>query len=203
MVKRDKDFGQGIRRLYKDALDERRAVYPMYRELRDINGEVKQSKLTHPLNWYIDGHLVNRPINGIYALARLAEFLLHKVKFGKRFHQGGALRTAMDFYADTRRAMRDVLTSCSIDTKKLPPKLRQRLSKRTGGLIEHAKKVIEACEFMKQRCDCPACKKGRITEPDAELLRNILIERSKVGIIPKTSALYREEPLDIAPGLVI
>lgn len=201
MVKREKDFGPGIRRLYKDALDERRAVYPMYKELHDIHDDVKPCKLTHKLDWYIDGHLVKRPVNGIYAIARLAEFLLHKVKFSKR-GQTAALHEVMEFFADTRRAMRDVLTSCSVDTTP-SRKLKARLSERVKGLIAHAKEVLEICNLLNRRCSCPACKTGELYINDAELLRNILIERSKAGVIPKTSALYREYPLDITPNVVV
>jgi hypothetical protein len=165
----------------------------MYKELRSCNGEVKPCKLPHKLDWYIDGHLARRPANGIYALARLAEFLLHKVKFNKRGHSA-ALPEVMEFFADTRRAMRDVLTSCSIDTK-IPSKLQARLSERMNGLIAHAKQTLEVCELLNHQCKCPACKNGKLYVNDAELLEYILVERSKAGVIPRESLLYRESPL--------
>ena len=197
MTKNGKNFGEGIRRLYKDALDETRAMYPRYKETRDGNNNIKQSKLRHKTQWYIDGHLANRPLYGIYALGTLAEHLLHKVKFSKHC-KSQAIHPVMSFFAETRRVMRDVLTSCSID-KRLPKDTLARMRTRVLLLIESAKIAVEAVNSTKKTCMCPACRGRNLSAYDEELLNSILYERSVAGIIPPDSALFRNSPIDISP----
>lgn len=201
MVKNGKDFGTGIRRLYKDALDEKRSVYPRYKETRDSHNAPKPSKLRHKIEWYLDGHLVERPLYGIYALGILAEHLLHQVKFGKH-NRKQALSPAMRFFAETRRIMRDVLTSCSIDDR-LPPKVLTRMRGRVKDLIESAKIAVSAIEDTKRHCVCPACNGRELSKYDSELLAAILYERSLIGDIPPDSALFRSSSLDISPHVVV
>lgn len=193
MIKRGKDFGTGIRRMYKDLLDDRRQVYPRYQETRDQRNDVKRSHLRHPVDWYLDGHLVQRPAYGIYALATFAEHLLYRVKFGKR-HKSRAFPAVLAFYAETRRVMRDVLTACSIDSR-LPKDVLERMRARTEDLVKSANEAYQAIEDMKRKCTCPVCHGNQLSKYDVELLEAMLLDYSSKGNIPRDSILFRETPL--------
>lgn len=193
MVKQSKNYGSGMRRLYKDLLDDQRMVYPRYKESFRDGATVKRSKLKHPEKWYLDGHLVNRPVYGVYALAIYAEHLLYLVKFGHR-GRGFAIPPVASFYAETRRVMRDFLTSCKLNGR-IPKAVKERMSNRVLGLIESAKEARAAVDFTKKKCTCPACKGANMSSYDAELLESLLLEWSAKGDIPKESTLYRETPL--------
>lgn len=190
MVKRGKDYGSGMRRLYKDALDERRAVYPRYKETRDSRNDPKPSNLRHPVSWYLDGHLVKRPVYGIYALGVFAEHLLYRVKFGRR-HGKEALIPVMGFYAKTRRVMRDMLTACSIE-ERVPKDVLVRMRGRVEELLIDAKIAYDAMSRTKRNHKCPVCRGLALSEYDVELLESILIKCSERGEIPRDSKLYRE-----------
>lgn len=193
MVKQGKNYGEGIRRLYKDLLDDRRMIYPRNKEMVEAGNELKRSKLGHPDSWYLDGHLVERPVYGVYALATYAEHLLYLVKFGRR-GRGMAIPQVTAFYAETRRVMRDFLTSCSIDSR-VPKAVKERMRNRVLDLIESAKIARDAFESTKKKCTCPACKGSDMSKYDAELLEALLLEWSAKGDIPRESTLFRETPL--------
>lgn len=205
MVKKGKDFGKGMRRLYKDMLDETRMTYPRYKEIHKETRNGRSTpvplRLRHPIKWYIDGHLVNRPVYGVYALATFAEYLLHQAKFGHRGRRA-ALHEVMAFYAETRRTMRDMLTGCGIDNR-LPPQMLNRMRERTRELIESAKMSLEAIERTKKHCLCPVCKGHPMSANDSELLVAILYECSSKGMIPPESSLYREITVDMLPEEVV
>lgn len=201
MIKNNKDFGEGIRRLYKDALDDKRMLYPRYKETRNSKDAVIPSKLRHSIQWYLDGHLTSRPVYGVYAMGVLAEHLLHQVKFGKRDRKY-ALVPVMEFFAETRRAMRDMLTCCSIKMR-LPKSEVSRMRLRVATLIKSAEIAIDAMKSSKKNCKCPACSGNEMSSYDRELLSAILYERSQAGVIPVESSLYRKFLVDMEPHEMI
>lgn len=193
MKKRGKDYGEGMRRMFKDLLDDRRIVYPRYKETRTAHDKPKSSQLRHPIEWYLDGHLVNRPVYGIYALGVFAEHLLYRVKFG-RGRNARALNPVMEFYAETRRVMQSLLTSCSVD-KRVPKEVLHRMRKRVTELLDGARKAYDAVTKMKRDQRCPVCNGHALSAYDIELLEAILLKCSERGEIPIDSKLYRETPL--------
>lgn len=131
---------QGLRTRFRDLLDPTRAVWP--RRSETLGTEVspgikrKRSTLTHPVSWYTDGHLAERPMNGAYALAVFAEWCLAKVKAGR----GGDLAEATAFYADTRRFMEMILRNRKAG-RNLTAKQRDGMRPRVERLVEQARSV--------------------------------------------------------------
>lgn len=171
------ELGDGMRRRYRAALDEKRFTFP------------RKSQVNHPMEWYLDGHLVDRPIFGLYAMANLAEYLLHHARFGKR-NQSRAIVEATQFFAATRRALQNALDNHSIDERMRGRPL-SALRSRVAELVTLARIAHEAVSKHSVDCTCTACNGKSISKKDAELLLAILVEQSENGTIPKTSALYR------------
>lgn len=130
----------GLRTRFRKLLDPRRAVWPQrWSELstKDGDGRAKRrTVLTHPVSWYVDGHLVERPMNGLYALAVFAEWCLAKVKAGR----GGDIMEATAFYADTRRFMEMTLRNRRAG-RNLTAKQRDGMRPRVARLVEQARSV--------------------------------------------------------------
>lgn len=131
---------KGLRTRFAELLDPSRAVWPRrWKELstEDDRGRRKRrTRLVHPVSWYTDGHLVERPLNGVYALAVFAEWCLAKVKAGR----GGDLAEATAFYADTRRFMEMILRNRKAG-RNLTAKQRDGMRPRVARLVEQARSV--------------------------------------------------------------
>lgn len=170
----------GLRRKMRSAVDLGQGFYPR----RGLNG--------HKMEWYLDGHLVGRPVNGIFAMTRLSAHMLSRVKFGPE-HLRPLLPEATRFHADAVRAADDMLHSGALD-RPLSPSDRRRFSARVGALVDAAREMDELIRGYRKE-PCPACGGRKLTRADAKLLDAILSEQSANGTIPKHSALYRESVL--------
>lgn len=130
----------GLRTRFRELLDPARATWPrrtVKLATKDEAGRaVFRSTLVHPVSWYTDGHLVDRPMNGAYAMAVFAEWCLAKVKAG----HGGDLREAAAFYADTRRFMEMILRNRKAG-RNLTAKQREGMRPRVERLVEQARSV--------------------------------------------------------------
>lgn len=124
----------GLRARFRSMLDSDRAAWP--RKSKTLESKRVRSILDHPVAWYVDGHLVERPLNAAYALAMFSEWCLAKVKAGK----GGDLLEATAFYADTRRFMEMILRNRKAG-RNLTVKQRDGMRPRVVRLIEQARIV--------------------------------------------------------------
>ena len=131
---KDRRKQRGLRTRFASLLDPDRATWPRRRET--LSSKRTRSTLTHPVRWYVDGHLGGRPMNGAYALAVFAEWCLAKVKEGR----GGDLARATAFYADTRRFL-DMILRNRRAGRNLTPKQRRGMSERVAKLVEQAREV--------------------------------------------------------------
>lgn len=172
----------GIRRRFRKALDPKLFDYP------------RKGVLNHRVKWYLDGaEAIRRPTFGVYAMAMFAEYLFHQARFGKS-GQRHAFREAAAFFAETRRALQNTLSSFSINDRLDSCEiglLRRTVTK----LVEDGRRTYEEVVHGASERECPACKGRKLSRYDAELLDAILCEQSRNGTIPRTSELYREAPL--------
>lgn len=124
----------GLRTRFRAMLDPSRATWPS--KSKTLESKRVRSTLVHPVAWYVDGHLVERPLNAAYALAMFSEWCLAKVKAGK----GGDILEATAFYADTRRFMEMILRNRKAG-RNLTAKQREGMRPRVARLIEQARVV--------------------------------------------------------------
>ena len=124
----------GLRARFRAMLDPSRATWPS--KSKTLESKRVRSTLDHPVAWYVDGHLVERPLNAAYALAIFSEWCLAKVKAGK----GGDILEATAFYADTRRFMEMILRNRKAG-RNLTAKQREGMRPRVARLIEQARSV--------------------------------------------------------------
>lgn len=179
-----------IRKKYRDAMRDERFKFP------------RNNMLSHGVGWYLDGHLVSRPLTAVYAFANLAEYMLYYARHG-RCGQQGAETEAVEFFAETRRAMQNVLSSYPID-RRLRPIDRESVGKVAIRLCDHAKITWDKLGSATKMCICPACRGTRkLYGADAELLEAILREQSRNGTIPPTSKLFRPDAVDNPPRTVV
>lgn len=120
--------GDGIRRRFREALDERRFLWP------------RKGLVHHAEAWYVSDAPLRRPVFGVYALAAFAEDTLWRARFGKRMKPDFAEASA--FFAETRCALQNVLSTYPID-RRLTRKETESLRRVVGRLVEHAKKFLK------------------------------------------------------------
>ena len=179
-----------IRKKYRDAMRDERFKFP------------RNNMLSHGVGWYLDGHLISRALTAVYALANRAEYMLYYARHGRR-GQRGAETAAVEFFAETRRAMQNVLSSYSLD-RRLRPNERESVGKVAIRLCDHAKITWDELGSATKVCNCPACRGTRkLYGADAELLEAILREQSRNGTIPPTSKLFRSDAVDNPPRTVV
>ena len=179
-----------IRKKYRDAMRDERFKFP------------RNNMLSHGVGWYLDGHLNSRPLTAVYAFANLAEYMLYYARHGRR-GQRGAETAAVEFFAETRRAMQNVLSSYPLD-RRLRPNERESVGKVAIRLYDHAKITWDELGSATKMCNCPACRGTRkLYGADAELLEAILREQSRNGTIPPTSKLFRPDAVDNPPRTVV
>ena len=179
-----------IRKKYRDAMRDERFKFP------------RNNMLSHSVGWYLDGHLISRPLTAVYAFANLAEYMLYYARHGRR-GQRGAETAAVEFFAETRRAMQNVLSSYPLD-RRLRPNERESVGKVAIRLCDHAKITWDELGSATKVCNCPACSGTRkLYGADAELLEAILREQSRNGTIPPTSKLFRSDAVDNPPRTVV
>ena len=179
-----------IRKKYRDAMRDERFKFP------------RNNMLSHGVGWYLDGHLISRPLTAVYAFANLAEYMLYYARHGRR-GQRGAETAAVEFFAETRRAMQNVLSSYPLD-RRLRQNERESVGKVAIRLCDHAKITWDELGSATKVCNCPACRGTRkLYSVDAELLEAILREQSRNGTIPPTSKLFRSDAVDNPPRTVV
>lgn len=179
-----------VRGKYREAMKEEHFRFP------------RKTVLGHKIEWYLDGHLASRPLSAIYSYACLAEYMLHYVRFGKR-RQSGAETIVVEFFAETRRAMQNVLSTYPID-RRLKTKERESVRRVAERLCEHASLTYRELAMASSLCDCPACRgTGNLHGADVDLLEAILFEQSRNGTIPPTSKLFRPDAVDNPPRTVV
>lgn len=179
-----------IRKKYRDAMRDERFKFP------------RNNMLSHSVGWYLDGHLISRPLTAVYAFANLAEYMLYYARHGRR-GQRGVETKAVEFFAETRRAMQNVLSSYPLD-RRLRPNERESVGKVASRLCDHAKLTWVELDLATKMCNCPACGGTRkLHVADAELLEAILREQSRNGTIPPTSKLFRPDAVDNPPRTVV
>ena len=179
-----------IRKKYRDAMRDERFKFP------------RNNMLSHSVGWYLDGHLISRPLTAVYAFANLAEYMLYYARHGRR-GQRGAETAAVEFFAETRRAMQNVLSSYPLD-RRLRLNERESVGKVAIRLCDHAKITWDELGSATKVCNCPACRGTRkLYGVDAELLEAILREQSRNGTIPPTSKLFRSDAVDNPPRTVV
>lgn len=179
-----------IRKKYRDAMRDERFNFP------------RNNMLSHSVGWYLDGHLISRPLTAVYAFANLAEYMLYYARHGRR-GQRGVETKAVEFFAETRRAMQNVLSSYPLD-RRLRPNERESVGKVASRLCDHAKLTWVELDLATKMCNCPACGGTRkLHGADAELLEAILREQSRNGTIPPTSKLFRLDAVDNPPRTVV
>lgn len=97
--------GDGIRRRYRESLDTRRWTFP------------RKGLIHHPREWYLFGDGPRaRPVFGVYAMAAFAEDTLWRA-FHARKGMKPSVEDATVFFAETRRALQNVLSTYRIDRR--------------------------------------------------------------------------------------
>lgn len=179
-----------VRGKYREALKDEHFRFP------------RKTGVCHGIQWYLDGHLVNKPLVALHAYANLAEYMLHYVRFGRR-GQRGAETLVVEFFAETRRAMQNVLSTYPID-RRLRRHERESVKKVAQRLCEHAGLAWKELGMASCHCDCPACGgTGNLYSSDVDLLEAILFEQSRNGTIPPSSKLFRPDAVDNPPRTVV
>lgn len=121
------EFGDGIRRRYHEALRASRFYQP------------RKGLVHHEKEWYLSDKPFVRPLFGIYAFAAYAEDLLWYARFGR--NKRPDLFDAATYFAETRHALQNVLSTYSIG-KRITPKQRNSMRKVVARLAEGAKKFL-------------------------------------------------------------
>lgn len=119
--------GDGVRRRFHDALDPERFEFP------------RRGLVHHAEAWYASDAPSRRPVFGVYAFAALAEDLLWRARFGRRRRPD--FRDAVEFFAETRRALQNVLSTYRID-RRLTKAQAESLRRVVGRLAGSAKKFL-------------------------------------------------------------
>jgi len=124
--------GDGVRRRYYEALEPGRFQHP------------RRGLVHHPLSWYLSDAPAKRPVFGVYALGALAEDMLWKSRFAKKPSSRPPFADAVRFFASTRRAMQNVLSTYRIDRRLTPREtgaLRRVVARLAGAARELAEKT--------------------------------------------------------------
>ena len=121
--------GDGIRRRYREALAAERFAFP------------RRGLVHHPRSWYLSDAPVARPVFGVYAMAAFAEDMLWRSKNARK---GKAPRyeDAVRYFAETRRALQNVLSTYHIDRQLTAAQVRS-LRTVVERLVGSARELVE------------------------------------------------------------
>lgn len=128
--------GDGVRRRYRESLDPSRWSYP------------RAGLVHHPREWYLSDAPLARPVFGVYALAAFAEDMLRRARHAKRGMRP-EFADAARYFAETRRALQNVLSTYRIDRRLTAAQTRalrrvvERLQESARTLVGKMKKVSE------------------------------------------------------------
>ena len=120
--------GDGVRRRYRDSLDSSRFLYP------------RKGLVHHPRAWFLSEGPLRRPIFGVYALAAFAEDMMWRARHAKKGMKP-AFEDAARYFAETRRALQNVLSSYRID-RRLTSAQTRKLRALVGRLVEGARELV-------------------------------------------------------------
>lgn len=162
----------GMRKRFRELMDPVHFDFP------------RKTGITHKAEWYLGDGPLARPVYGIYGLARYAEYLLHHVRFGKR-KQHKAIREVAGFFAATRRALQNTLSTYPID-RRLSPRAAVSLRKVVADLIKQAAEATEAIRSCKSKPDANAAFDRLVKRCERKLERSIKPRRPRNRVISDT-----------------
>ena len=120
--------GDGIRRRYRESLDRQRWTFP------------RKGLVHHPREWFLSDAPARRPVFGVYAMASFAEDMLWRSKHAKKGAKP-AVEDATRYFAETRRALQNVLSTYKID-RRLTAAQARSLRGVVERLIEGARELV-------------------------------------------------------------
>ena len=129
--------GDGIRRRFRESLADIRWTYP------------RKGLVHHPREWFLSERPLARPVFGVYAMASFAEDMLWRAKNAKKGSRP-TVEDAMRYFAETRRALQNTLSTYRIDRRLTTAQARslrrvvERLVEDARELVGKMKKVSEA-----------------------------------------------------------
>ena len=129
--------GDGIRRRFRESLADIRWTYP------------RKGLVHHPREWFLSARPMARPVFGVYAMASFAEDMLWRAKNAKKGAKP-SVEDAMRYFAETRRALQNTLSTYRIDRRLTTAQARslrrvvERLVEGARELVGKMKKVSEA-----------------------------------------------------------
>jgi len=129
--------GDGIRRRFRESLADIRWTYP------------RKGLVHHPREWFLSARPMARPVFGVYAMASFAEDMLWRAKNAKKGSRP-TVEDAMRYFAETRRALQNTLSTYRIDRRLTTAQARslrrvvERLVEGARELVGKMKKVSEA-----------------------------------------------------------
>lgn len=120
--------GDGIRRRYRESLDPSRWTYP------------RKGLMHHPRSWFLSEKPMARPVFGVYAMASFAEDMLWRAKHAKKGMRP-SVEDATRYFAETRRALQNVLSTYRID-RRLTAAQARSLRRTVERLVEGARELV-------------------------------------------------------------
>lgn len=129
--------GDGVRRRFRESLADIRWTYP------------RKGLVHHPREWFLSEKPMARPVFGVYAMASFAEDMLWRAKNAKKGSRP-TVEDAMRYFAETRRALQNTLSTYRIDRRLTTAQARslrrvvERLVEGARELVGKMKKVSEA-----------------------------------------------------------
>lgn len=129
--------GDGIRRRFRESLANERFIFP------------RKGLIHHPREWFLSERPMARPVFGVYAMASFAEDMLWRAKNAKKGSRP-TVEDAMRYFAETRRALQNTLSTYRIDRRLTAAQARslrrvvERLVEGARELVGKMKKVSEA-----------------------------------------------------------
>lgn len=186
----------GIRRKFREYLDDRRLEFPRGprkppkrdRHTGSVIKTYESLPFDHPVEWYYDGHLKDRPLYGILGLGKLSERWLNKVKFPTKPVDPSAIIPATRFYSEVRREMRNILSTHPIG-KRISPKGVDAIRGKYLSLCAMASETARELESWK--CRCPLCGGGLVSRSEFEMIKVLVEDAVKIGVVPASSNILK------------
>lgn len=120
--------GDGIRRRFRESLADIRWTYP------------RKGLVHHPREWFLSERPLARPVFGVYAMASFAEDMLWRAKNAKKGSRP-TVEDAMRYFAETRRALQNTLSTYRID-RRLTAAQARSLRRVVERLVEGARELV-------------------------------------------------------------
>ena len=120
--------GDGIRRRFRESLADIRWTYP------------RKGLVHHPREWFLSERPLARPVFGVYAMASFAEDMLWRAKNAKKGSRP-TVEDAMRYFAETRRALQNTLSTYRID-RRLTTAQARSLRRVVERLVEGARELV-------------------------------------------------------------